>query len=50
MALGGWRNSEIMQRYGRANAASRAMDEYRKSKAVSDKPEGTSDRPERGIP
>lgn len=30
MALGGWRNREIMQRYGRLNAASRAMDEYRR--------------------
>lgn len=30
MALGGWRNREIMQRYGRVNAASRAMDEYRR--------------------
>jgi site-specific recombinase XerD len=30
MALGGWRNRDIMARYGRANAASRAIDEYRR--------------------
>lgn len=30
MALGGWRNRDIMQRYGRANAAGRAIEEYRR--------------------
>lgn len=30
MALGGWRSRDIMQRYGRANAAGRAIEEYRR--------------------
>lgn len=30
MALGGWRNRDIMQRYGRANRTKRAIDEYRR--------------------
>ena len=30
MSLGGWRNREIMQRYGKVNRQSRAIDEYRK--------------------
>ncbi len=30
MALGGWRNRDIMQRYGRANQAHRALEEYRR--------------------
>lgn len=30
MALGGWKNRDIMARYGRANASGRAIEEYRR--------------------